>query len=194
MTVKEYTEKQKKKLSDFKSFTVPFEKAVRSTLIGQTQRIFVEGKNSSNSPIGKYNSTSSLYVNPNTTPGQASKLKPPHGKNGDTIFKNGKAHKTTYVESYKALRKEIGFSTNVVNLRFTSEMFFDFTNAKTAGAARPTKISDTEYQVRFKKPVNAKKADGLEDHFQCEIFKLTKSERSSFFKTLEKEFHLALTK
>lgn len=188
MTVKDYIRKQNRKLKVFKRFTVPFELEVRTNLAIQSNRIFNEGKNSSGNKIGKYNTTKPLYVNPSISPG----IKfTPGGKPGSKVVKLDR--KTGYFKSYAAYRRAIGKKTNFVDLKLSNDLFLDFVNAKTASSARPTKISDTEYVVSFKKNINALKAEGMQDKYG-EIFKLTKKERSDFLKRLDKSFQLALTK
>lgn len=193
-TVTDYIKKQKRKLEDLKTFTVPFVRAVKDTVASQGIRIFVKGKDSSGGTIGQYNDSTSLYVDPNTAPGQASKLKPPTGKTGRTIFAStGKPHKTTYVRSYKGLRQTLGFNVSFVDLQYTGTLRNDFFNSKTEGVATPTKISETEYQVKLKNKDNPDKVEGLQDKYG-RIFDLMKLERSNFFGTLNKEFQLALIK
>ena len=193
-TVTDYVKKQKRKLENLKTFTVPFLVAVKTTVAEQGTRIFVKGKDSSGGTIGQYNDSTSLYVDPNTAPGQASKLKPPTGKTGKTIFAStGKPHKTTYVKSYKGLRQTLGFNVSFVDLQYTGTLRNDFFNSKTEGVATPTKISDTEYQVKLKNKTNPAKVEGLQDKYG-KIFDLTKTERKRFFEFLDKEFQLALIK
>lgn len=193
-TVAEFVQKQRRKLENLKTFTVPFERAVRTTIAEQGVRIFVKGKDSSGGNIGQYNDSTPLYVDPNTAPGQASKLKPPTGKTGRTIFAStGKPHKTTYVKSYKALKQTLGMNVSFVDLQYSGTLRNDFFNSKTEGKAVPTKISETEYQVKLKNKENPDKVEGLQDKYGV-IFDLTKTERKRFFEFLDKEFQLALIK
>jgi len=73
-TVAEYVQKQRRKLENLKTFTVPFERVVRTTIADQAVRIFVDGNNSSGSKIGQYDTTKPFYVNPIYSPGRTTKL------------------------------------------------------------------------------------------------------------------------
>jgi hypothetical protein len=98
-------------------------------LADNLDRIHQRGKAVNGSNIGRYDTTTPMYVNPNKAPrGTKNKakgiegLRPPKGKNGETKFKNGKPHKTTYVKSYKDLRNRIGRRIDIVDLNFTGTL------------------------------------------------------------------------
>ena len=87
------------------------------------QRIFFEGLDSSGSPIGQY-SVNPFYINPlSLTTVSASGIKP-MGKNGQSVFKNGKPHKTKYLtQGYAELRTLTGRQAEKVDLNFSGSLF-----------------------------------------------------------------------
>ena len=189
MTVKEYLNAQKKKLTDYKRFTVPFALEVRSTVAIQTDRIFNKGLLSNGDKIGKYNTTEPLYVNPKTSAG---KKFTPKGKPTKLNIKKTD-RKTRWFPSYAEYRKTIGRQIAFVDLRLSGDFFQDFANSKTTQAAKPVKISDTQYNVELKRDINTKKLEGLTDKYG-KFANLTKKERADFFKRLDISFQLALEK
>lgn len=87
------------------------------------QRIFSEGLDSSGNQIGVY-SQNPFYINPNTLTGVASSGIKPEGKNGQTVFKSGKPHKTKYLTSgYRQLRELTGRQSQTVDLNFSGSLF-----------------------------------------------------------------------
>lgn len=156
----------------------PLRIASYDTLGKQSLRIFTEGKNSSGSAIGQYNSTDPLYLNPKTAFNGA-KLGKPVGKTGKTKFKSGKDHVTVFVESYKSYREKIGRKTGSVNLELSGELKSDMENPQ-GGAPAPTRVSEHEYIVQVKRPLSLKKIEGNEARFGT-IFKLTSGEKDNFF-------------
>jgi hypothetical protein len=192
LTIEKYIAAQKKKLTDRKIFYKPFQASVRNIIALQATRIFVEGKKSDGTNIGRYNTTTPLYINPSTSPGNTSALKPTTGKTGRHIFKStGEAHKTTFVKSYHEYRKKIGRKVDKINLDLSGDLKRDFSNGKTPSSAKPVKISDIEYHVTIKRQNNVDKKDGLEDRYG-DIFKLTSKEKREYFKTLNFNFKKAL--
>jgi len=128
-----------------------------------SERIFVDGKASDGSEIGKYNTTDELYVNPKNAP----KKFPPKGKNGDVKFSDGKPHKTSYFDSYAEFRKKIGRKTNKVNL-----FLFGVLQSNWSNGVKPTERG----AHATLNELNALKAEGNEDHFGKSIFKHTQDE------------------
>ncbi|MDX1472236.1 MAG: hypothetical protein R3213_12125, partial [Flavobacteriaceae bacterium] len=83
------------------------------------RRIFVNGLASDETQIGTY-STSPFYINPNSLIGVSKSGVSPQGKNGLSVFKNGKAKKTRYLgNGYKELRELTGRQSNFVDLNFS---------------------------------------------------------------------------
>src|SRR5690606_31005031 len=103
VSVAEYIASQNERFEKFQNGEA-LELAVRDTHAKQVQRIFVDGKNSSDSQIGKYNTTDPLYVNPKNAPKNTSV----RGKYGQNTFSNGNKHKTTYFGSYSEFRQSQG--------------------------------------------------------------------------------------
>lgn len=167
-----YNQRLKSFIKELETKNRGFQMAVISTHHKQAKRIFQDGVASDESQIGQYNSTNPLYVDPNTTFGNTSKLKPPRGKHGETEFKTGKKagqpHKTTYVDSYKELRNLVGRKTDKVNLVASGELQSDFSKGN-------IKINANSYQTKLSKPKNVKKIDGLEKKYG-KIISFTKSE------------------
>jgi hypothetical protein len=93
----------------------------QSLLASNIERIHEKGKAVDGGNIGQYDTSSPMYINPNKAPRKAG-LVPPKGKNGETKFKNGKPHKTTYVNSYKDYRGRVGRKTDKVNLNLTGKL------------------------------------------------------------------------
>jgi hypothetical protein len=89
------------------------------------QRIFNEGLASDNTPIGQY-SVNPFYINPNSDAlvGVATSNIKPVGKTGQTVFKNGKPHKTKYLtRGYAELRENTGRQSAKVDLNFSGSLF-----------------------------------------------------------------------
>jgi hypothetical protein len=89
------------------------------------QRIFDDGLASDNTPIGQY-SVNPFYINPNSDAlaGVASSSIKPVGKTGQTVFKNGKPHKTKYLtRGYAELRENTGRQSAKVDLNFSGSLF-----------------------------------------------------------------------
>lgn len=204
MTEEEIIAKQKKMFQDIIEKDIPLQRAVRDTLQKQVTRIFIDGKNSAGGNIGQYDTTRSLYVNPDLAP---SKFKP-QGKNEDKPLttkvqrknKKGKVvtsrvsiksdfteRKTKFFPHYKAFREEVNRPTDKVNLDLTSDLRFDFSNS--TGSVNPVQVNTHEYQVGFKRPHNAKKAEGHEDKYG-KVYHNTDAEVQNFFTVSAKEFKL----
>jgi len=206
LTVAQYTDKAISRIQQIIALNRPFELSVRTTVARQAVRIFVDGIKSDGSPIGQYNTTRPMYINPDTSSPRAGAirkkqegmtvivaegLKPTRGKAGEHIFKNGRIHRTTYVNNYKDFRNRIGRRIDRVNYTLTGDLMRDFCNAKTPARAVPKKISEKEYRVVLKREANIGKREGLEKKFGT-TFRLMASERAAFFKTLDFNFRKAL--
>jgi hypothetical protein len=161
--------------------------AVRSIMAEMVVRIFEEGKNSSGGKIGTYNSTDELYVNPDTLPRRVS----PRGKPGKE--RKVANRQTTYFESYKSLRREVGRESGFVNLRLTNDLQSDWANSEvTDGIAvnpKPVEVNQLRYDIRLKREINREKREGLEKKYGP-IFKLTEQEKQRYFEILAKKLAL----
>jgi hypothetical protein len=151
-----------------------FSKAVVSTHAEQTQRIFSEGLDASGQPIGNYDTKSDLYVNPN----KAVKSFPPAGKYGDTVFKNGKPHKTGYFDNYKAFRSKQGRGSNKVDLNYSGVLFRDY-----ASSLSP---NGNGFVSGVKNNVNVGKLNGAIEKYGAGVFRLSTEELSTLTKTFTK--------
>lgn len=164
MTVEQYNARLRAFVQDLEARNRPLAVAVISTHTKVCKRIFVDGIKSNGAAIGKYNDTKELYVYPDRTFGNTSGLKPPRGKDGKTVFTEGKhkgeSHKTTYVKSYKELRKIVGRPTDTVNFVASGDLQSDFKKENTV-----TKINSNEYVVRLDREKNVKKIAGLQEKF-----------------------------
>lgn len=191
MTTDQYIAKLQGKIKELQTNNKPFAIAVNSTMALQSHRIFIDGKKSDGSNIGQYDTKHPLYVNPTKAPrGTGDKVKkieglnPPKGKHGDTVFKNGKKHKSTYLNNYKEFRNRMGKRIDRVDLTLTSDLQFDFRNAKKG--VKPTKINTNEYHTVLKRPLNPKKVEGLETKYGV-FTMLTTGERENFYKVVDFE-------
>lgn len=174
LTPAEYAAKLESKLNSLKTNDKAMGVAVFDTNAKMVNRIFVQGRDSSNSGIGSYNTTDPLYVNPKYSP----KSFPTKGKAGNSRKKNGEAYKTAYFSSYKAFRDTIGRETGFVNLT----LFGLLQNSVSNGIERN---SNGRY-ITILKGEQGDKADGLEKKYGT-IFNLTKEERENFLRVYEFE-------
>lgn len=167
---------------------LPLEKAVIDIAPKIADRIFNQGKKSDESQIGQYDTTLEMYINPDIAPRAGAikakgiqGLKPTTGKTGKHIFEStGQPHKTTYVKNYKDLRNRIGRRIDTVNLNFSGDLESDF---KTRN---PIKISNHEYVMQLKRPLNIKKVEGNEERFG-RTFAVSGNEKKHFIETLNFE-------
>lgn len=89
------------------------------------QRIFFDGLNTDGGQIGTY-SGNPFYINPNSDAlvGVPTSGIKPVGKYGQTVFKNGKPHKTKYLSGgYAELRDLTGRQSAYVDLNFSGSLF-----------------------------------------------------------------------
>lgn len=161
---------------------VPLGIAAGDTHALMMERIFVDGLNASGSKIGSYSTSPGMYVNTQFAP----QKKAAKGKTGETKFKNGKPHKTTYFESYKAFRQAEGRESSFVNLR----LFGNLQNDLSTGLKR---VDDDLWIAVVRKNENWKKIQGFQVKYG-NVFSLTKDERSHFKKVLDFELKKVLNK
>lgn len=175
---------------------IPFKEAVYNDIARKSIRIYEQGMNSNGSQIGKYSTSPAMYVNPDYAPrsgnirtksgGKLQGLKPTVGKTGKSVFKNGKPHKTTYLPGgYKELRNRTGRRIDIVNLRFTNDLFLDWANVATEKQLPvPTKINQHSYVIKLKRAHNADKVEGIEKKYGA-VFASTPQERVLFIRDLQ---------
>lgn len=174
VSIAEYIASQRERFEKIQNGEA-LEIAVRDTHAKQVQRIFVEGKNSGDSQIGKYSTNDPLYVNPKNAP----KNTPVRGKNGQSTFANGNKHKTTYFESYSDFRSEQGRESSFVNLNL-------FGNLRSSWANGLFKVSDREWVVAIPQSEYVK-VEGNEERFGGKISALTKEEYNNFIEVIIEE-------
>lgn len=204
MTPQEFIKDIQKKAAAIVKENIPLAIAVRTVVALTTQRIFADGKNSSDTNIGQYDTSRAMYINPDASPrlgaDKASGVSGLQkvGKTGESAFKNGKAHKTAYVANYKDFRNKIGRRIDKVNLNLTGQLASDFANAKIDPNfakininEKDFKVNANTYVVSLKNAFNAIKRDGLEKKYGT-VFQPTPEERKKFFDTANFELYRQL--
>jgi hypothetical protein len=161
------------------------------------RRIFLKGRDTTGAAIGTY-SVTPFYINPNAPLFKLlpknKKSKPrltPIGKTGQTVFKNGKPHKTAYLAGgYAEFRKIVGrqpgaklaklggITANGVNLNLTGSMAQNFSLG----------FSGKRIALGFSSAVEFQKARGNEKRFGKAIFTASKSEKINFTRAANREF------
>lgn len=171
MNLEEYISKLRKQREDIDN-GVPLFLAVSSTVASMSKRIFTDGQNVTGDTFN-YNTTTSIYANPITSPG---KKFPVAGKTGRTVFEGGKkkgqAHKTGWFKSYKTYRDTIGRPTQKVVFNLSGELKSDFEN----GVKR---INNNEYELALKRDINVKKRKWLDERFNT-VLVVSKPEREYY--------------
>lgn len=173
MTTEQLIQKIKGQIKDLKQGK-PLALAVASVHSMQVKRIFEEGKKSTDSKIGNYNESTSLYVNPNNSP----KKFPTKGKEGKSKFKNGNSHKTGFFKSYKEFRSKIGRQISFVDLKLSGQLQKDYSNS--------LQRSGTGWVSGLKNKANVGKVEGAEDKYGS-IFNLTNKEKKELRRILKEE-------
>lgn len=187
LTLEQHFEKMRRQAEALKKKNVPLEIAARTTHALITDRIFHKGKNTAGSSIGEYNTTTELWVADKDL-----------RRAGTHRGKTGKPTKTSYYKSYKALKRQQGFSGKV-NLRLKNELQSDFANASIAenndSPPKPNtiKVSPNEYQIVLRKQINVDKKKGLEKKYG-DVFIHSKKERKMFHRVAQKELIKYLSK
>lgn len=180
ITVAQFSAKIDQKIRELNSDRI-LRTAVFAVNEARIKRIFEKGQNSGGGKIGNYNSTKPIYVSPEDAPRAVNKR-----------GKTGKAIKSGYYPSYKVFRQAMGRESGFINLRLNNELQSDLANAqlsKTSSAiagVNPIKVSNTEYNVTLKKPINQKKIEVLEGRFG-NILRHTKKEIDLFHEVIRKE-------
>lgn len=177
MTTMEWLNKQKAKIK--KAAEVATEKAARQTHLTMANRIFIEGKNTSESNIGRYNSTDPIYVNPRNSPRKFT----PAGKPGSNVKKSKRA--TRWFASYRDYRAAAGRETAKVNLNLFGLLQSDFVTGFSGNGLVYTSV--------LKNTINQKKREGLEKRFNAKIFSISKDEQALFSKLSGQEFNKIMT-
>lgn len=185
MTLQQHIEHIKRVSEDLLRAERPVVLAAGSAIAEFSERVFVDGRASTGGQF-QYNSTSPLYVNPAKTFGNTSGLKPPRGKNGNTEFRSGKKHKTTWVESYKALRGLVGRPNTFVNWTATGDLKSEIENRSLI------RVGDLDYKFRVNSEENSGKLSGLIKKYTG-VFRLSDAEKQTYYKAFEFEFRKLLS-
>lgn len=183
LTLDEYIKKERARLDRILTDTKPLFLAANTALSDFSERVFDKGQSIDGATF-EYNDDKPLYVNPSKTFGNTSKLKPPTGKNGNTKFKSGKAHKTTYVSSYKTLRELVGREAGHVNFEAFGELKSDIEN-RSSGQITAKRISDQEYVIGVSAK-NEGKLEGLNTKYP-NVFRISQAEREKFYTIFNQE-------
>lgn len=187
LTPNQFADQLREGLRQIQTNNRPLQLAAYSALANMDERIFYKGQDASEGKIGDYNTTTPIYIDPLKSPRKT----PVKGKNGNATFKDGKPHKTSYFESYKAYRDAIGRRTDTVVLDLSSDLRLDMENPQ-GGVPTPERIHVNEYRVSLKRDYNIKKKDGLEKKYGV-IFRHSPGEVDKFLDVLEKELALIFT-
>lgn len=183
ITLRQHIEKIKRIRREVLDADTPVRLASGSALALLSERIFQDGKSVTGQTF-QYNNTEPLYVNPKKTFGDTAGLKPPTGKTGKTKFKSGKSHKTTWVESYKELRRIVGRESNKVNWVANGDLKSDIENNSTLTTR---KIQNAEYKISSQYPENIEKLRGLINKY-ASVFQLSESEKQAYRKAFGFEY------
>lgn len=180
----------------------PFAIAMQSTIQLMGNRIFIRGENSAGGKIGTYNDTKGMYIKPKKSAGAVTGNKqlniagllPTKGITGEHKFKDGTAHKTTYVKSYKEYRKLIDRESEKVNLVLSGDLQSDWRNTENVKTlAKPVRLSANEYEIRLDRVINQKKMEKFDDKYG-KISAATTAEKKNLNRVALNEFLNYLTK
>jgi hypothetical protein len=133
-------------------------------------RIFKDGKDSKGKSIGRYD-TKPMYVSPKQLKGLPKGKFNRKGKTGQSKFKNGKKHRSTYLSGgYKELRDKTGRQSKRVDLNLTGASQQTIQVGK-KGEGIVLGFTDAKRQVIL---------EGNERRFGGNIFSLSKGEIDVF--------------
>jgi hypothetical protein len=118
LTIEEYIANFKAVVEEIQRDEEPIVLAVKDTTSLMAVRIFEDGLDASGAPIGQYNDTKEMWIADENLP-----------KKGNNTGKTGKPIKTSYYESYKAMREQQGRESGFMNLRLTGRLQSEFLNA-----------------------------------------------------------------
>ena len=187
-TPEKYIQQLEKQIMSFIN-SKAYGQAISTVLSDYVERIFEEGKNSNNDPIGEYddsgNNGKGIYINPHHSPvkfqpqgktGAMSSLKTKKTvtKKSGATFKNGEARKTKWFASYKDFRDSIGRQTSSVNLNLWGHLKNDVSTS--------LQKQGTKYIIGINRQENVGKAEGAENRYGNVVFKLSEQEKADFIK------------
>lgn len=183
MTTDDFNKKLEAKIALIEKENKPLLLAVKSITAIQAKRIFLDGKNANESPIGTYKNRE-YYINPANSP----KKFPTKGKTGSSKFKNGQPHKTGYFKNFLAFKQAIGRNQRIktVDLFLSGSLLRNWANAEILAKANARRITQHNYIVALSQ-INAAKAAGYGN-----VFGVSKKEKDQFLNVLQVELKKAL--
>lgn len=185
MSTEEFIKKMNEKIAKIEKENIPLQLAVGFVMSLQSKRIFLDGKNSEESEIGKYGNKE-IYVNPQ----KPNKWNfPVKGKTGEDTFQNGKKHKTGYFANYVGFKNTVGRKNKRVagvDLFLTGKLHRNWANSETIGKAQAIKVNQHNYITRLSDE-NLNKVERY-----GRVFNLSTKERQAFILIIQKELAKAL--
>ena len=138
----------------------------------QIMRMTERGVNGDNRKLVPKYSMKPMYINTRTgSPKSISAV----GKTGESVFKSGKAHKTTYFQAgYREFKAKIGRGM----FQLFGDMMKDFTNSM--------QRQGDHWITGMKNNRNSKKAENLIEKFGIASFRLTKEEKQQYSNCINK--------
>ena len=184
MTPTEYADCLRLRVAELRNNNKPLAIAATSMTAEMASRIFYRGEKTAGDKMGNYKSYP-LYLDDNFIQSLPNISATRKGKNGESKFKNGEEHKTTYFDGWKGVRDEAGRQTAKVDLSFTGDMQSEFTNMrgvfdKPIGTAKPRKLDVNNYYVAWESLESRNKAGGAEKRYG-EIFTPSAKEKQKYF-------------
>lgn len=132
------------------------------------RRIIRQGLKTDGTKIGKYSETP-FYAGPKAFIVKSKNKKT--GKTGKSKFKNGKSHKTMYLETgYKQLREVQGRESSFVNLEYTGSMMNDYKVGR----------DGNDIVVGFTNIEESKKRKANDERFDGPIFAASRDDMASY--------------
>jgi hypothetical protein len=198
LTPKQFADQLRGKLAELQKNNRPFQLAVLSSVAQVAKRAFSDGVNNVGQSFS-YNDSDPLYISDDQSPRKLSHK----GKTGQNVFKStGKPHKTTYFDSYKSFRANVGRRTSTVNWQLNGDLMSDFGSIPAPVSKQPpslsqmrpaVKISPNFYITKLDRDINVKKYSGLSERYG-EFLKVSASEEKEFFRIFDNELILFLSK
>jgi len=192
MTLDQHIQKMRRLADELVKADKPVYLAAQSALSQFSERVFTKGEDANGGQF-IYDYKTPLYVDPTKTFGNTSSLKPPRGKTGKKVFAStGQPHKTTWVESYQALRGLVGREDSFVNWVATGDLKSEIEN-RSSGDVQPIKVNDADYKIAVLSKENSEKLKGKSGDGGLikkypNVFVLSKSEKATFFKVFDIQF------
>lgn len=145
--------------------------AAAETLADYKDRIFNDGKATNESRIGDY-STKPMYASKSQLKGLPKSRFKPKGKDGSSVFKNGKKKRSTYLRNgYFEFRKTAGRQNKVVDLNLTGASARTIQLGTAAGGLIGFGFTDDARREIL---------EGNEKKFRKQIFTISQSEQDTF--------------